>query len=79
MAVAGKAVHLLVLVHGWQGRPTHMADMKEIAEATIKSTNDLKLNVLVAKTNSMFQTMDGIEWGARRIASEVSFDFVSLC
>ena len=74
--MAGREVHLLVLVHGWMGKPSDLNDMKETMEASIPSKATLKLNVLVTKSNPGFQTMDGIEWGARRVASEVSEAFV---
>lgn len=74
-------IHLLVLIHGMWGNPTHLAHVDKIirqtkgsAEATVSDGPELA--VLVAKTNRDESTYDGIDWGGERVAQEVKHVFV---
>ncbi|KAF3940318.1 hypothetical protein ABW19_dt0200961 [Dactylella cylindrospora] len=62
------ADHLVVLVHGLWGNPSHM----EYLADTIKSRyDDSQLIVHVAAKNSGNHTYDGIELGGERLAREI--------
>ncbi|KAK0467087.1 DUF676-domain-containing protein [Desarmillaria tabescens] len=65
--------HLLVLVHGMWGNPSHMAEMKRIMLETHAqpSSDGIKMRLLVAETNKEASTYDGIDWGGERVAQEV--------
>ena len=71
-------VHLLVLIHGMWGNPEHLAEMCRIVtetkgpEAVVESSAGIGLEVLVASSNGGESTYDGIDWGAERVADEVS-------
>ncbi|KAK7056428.1 hypothetical protein VNI00_002983 [Paramarasmius palmivorus] len=62
------SVHLLVLVHGMWGNPTHLAEL----ERTVKQReeSDTALHVMVARTNAEDSTYDGIDWGGERVIDE---------
>jgi hypothetical protein len=70
-------VHLLVLIHGMWGNPSHLAHMNKIFQEVKGQVEDgdIKLEVLVAETNKDESTYDGIDWGGERVAEEV-FIFV---
>ncbi|ESK84109.1 lipid particle protein [Moniliophthora roreri MCA 2997] len=63
------SVHLLTLVHGMWGNPSHLREL----ERTIKEreVTDIPLHVIVARTNAEDSTYDGIDWGGERVAKEV--------
>lgn len=66
-------VHLLVLIHGMWGNPSHLAHVNKII-LEVKGgveDGDVELEVLVAETNKDESTYDGIDWGGERVAEEV--------
>ena len=66
------SVHLLALVHGMWGNPSHLAEMRRIIIETYSApVDDMELQVLVADTNRGDSTYDGIDWGAERVTQEV--------
>jgi hypothetical protein len=70
-------VHLLVLIHGMWGNPSHLASMHRIIEqARVKETsddmNEVGLHVILPETNRDESTYDGIDWGGERVAAEAS-------
>ena len=71
-------VHLLVLIHGMWGNPSHLASMHRIMEQSQvhESPDGTELHVMLAETNQAESTYDGIDWGGERVASEVSGDVV---
>ena len=73
MAISGSEVHLLVLIHGMWGNPTHLAEMYRIIQEVKGKSNDVssKLHVLLAEANKDAHTYDGIDWGGERVAQEV--------
>ncbi|KAJ8490028.1 hypothetical protein ONZ45_g13353 [Pleurotus djamor] len=74
-----ESIHLLVLVHGMWGHPGHLAEMARIIVET-KAADDgpRKLHVLLAETNREDGTYDGIDWGAERVAQEVTEEVEKL-
>ncbi|RPD64149.1 DUF676-domain-containing protein [Lentinus tigrinus ALCF2SS1-7] len=70
-------VHLLVLIHGMWGNPSHLAELRRIMEetrgqeASEKGPGGERLHILVAETNRDDGTYDGIDWGGERVAEEV--------
>ncbi|KAK6530102.1 hypothetical protein TWF694_003474 [Orbilia ellipsospora] len=62
------ADHLVVLVHGLWGNPSHMEYM---AETLRQRYDDSRLIVHVAAKNSGNYTYDGIELGGERLAGEI--------
>ncbi|KAI5118402.1 hypothetical protein M0805_007536 [Coniferiporia weirii] len=71
-------VHLLVLIHGMWGNPTHLAEMnriiKEVKGPSSAAGSDdagVELEVLLAQTNRDESTYDGIDWGGERVADEI--------
>ncbi|TFY78157.1 hypothetical protein EWM64_g5855 [Hericium alpestre] len=74
--MANTDVHLLVLIHGMWGNPSHLAEMHrhihEIRQEPADADPDsMKLRVLLAETNREEGTYDGIDWGGERVAEEV--------
>ena len=70
-------VHLLVLIHGMWGNPSHLASMHRIFEQTrvhqsLHHPDGTEPHVMLAETNRDESTYDGIDWGGERVASEVS-------
>ena len=71
-------VHLLVLIHGMWGNPSHLAEMRRIMEETRgkadseRGPRGERLHILMAETNRDDGTYDGIDWGGERVAEEVS-------
>lgn len=70
-------VHLLVIIHGMWGNPSHLASMHRIIEQShIKDSsnnpNGAGLHVMLPETNRDESTYDGIDWGGERVATEVS-------
>ncbi|KAK6339150.1 hypothetical protein TWF718_008573 [Orbilia javanica] len=60
--------HLVVLVHGLWGNPSHM---QYLAESLKSRYDDSQLIVHVAARNSGNYTYDGIELGGERLAAEI--------
>ena len=70
------STHLLVLVHGMWGNPSHLAEMNRIIQETKgsgPSDEGVELDVLVAEANRDQSTYDGIDWGGERVADEVPY------
>lgn len=71
-------MHLLVLLHGMWGNPSHLAEMKRIyGERWGKEDSEHgpareQLHIFVPETIRESQTYDGIDWGGERVAQEVS-------
>jgi len=66
-------VHLLVLIHGMWGNPSHLAHVNKIIHEVKGGVEDsgVELEVLLAETNKDESTYDGIDWGGERVAEEV--------
>jgi hypothetical protein len=69
-------IHLLVLIHGMWGNPSHLAHMDRIIREVKGNTENAvadepELAVLVAQTNRDESTYDGIDWGGERVAQEI--------
>ncbi|KAF9223966.1 DUF676-domain-containing protein [Gyrodon lividus] len=69
-------IHLLVLIHGMWGNPSHLAHVDKIihevkGSAENSGPDEPELAVLVAQTNRDESTYDGIDWGGERVAQEV--------
>lgn len=80
-AILMTEIHLLVLIHGMWGNPTHLAHMDKIIREVKSSSENTasdepELAVLVAKTNRDESTYDGIDWGGERVTQEVELLFV---
>ena len=70
-------VHLLVLIHGMWGNPSHLASMHRIMKETRIHQDSVDqdgatLDVMIAETNKDESTYDGIDWGGERVAAEAS-------
>jgi len=75
-------VHLLVLVHGMWGNPSHLSELDRVmkqahAEPLIDDPDNVTLRTLVAKTNKDESTYDGVDWGGERVTEEVRCPFMS--
>ncbi len=66
-------IHLLAIVHGMWGNPSHMAELKRIMLETKSepSPDGIELRLIVAENNRDDSTYDGIDWGGERVAEEV--------
>ncbi|KAI0825686.1 putative serine esterase-domain-containing protein [Irpex lacteus] len=69
-------IHLLVLLHGMWGNPTHLAEMNRIYSETRGKEDSIgpngeRLHILLAQANKEAGTYDGIDWCGERIAEEV--------
>ena len=75
--MSSQTVHLLVLVHGMWGNPSHLHSLhKAIKERyneldSAKGPGGEQLEILLAETNQEEHTYDGIDWGGERVAEEV--------
>jgi len=75
-------VHLLALVHGMWGYPSHVAALantiqERYLQSAILATEDsegVELDVLVAQTNQSNNTYDGVDCGGERVITEVRMD-----
>ncbi|KAF2153938.1 putative lipase/serine esterase [Myriangium duriaei CBS 260.36] len=65
---SGKADHLVVLIHGLWGNPSHL---EYLVNALRKAFTEDQLHILVPKSNSNNFTYDGIETGGERITHEI--------
>ena len=72
-----ETVHLLVLIHGMWGNPSHLSELRRIVKEKYDSEDAQKgpagerLHLLLAETNRDGKTYDGIDWGGERVAEEV--------
>lgn len=67
-------LHLLVAVHGMWGEPSHLAEVARIIREKFPvdiDSDGIRLQVLVAETNTASSTYDGVDWGGERVADEV--------
>lgn len=64
----GSADHLVVLIHGLWGNPSHLTNL---ASTLRKTYSEDELHILVPKSNSSNFTYDGIELGGERITHEI--------
>ncbi|KIM26150.1 hypothetical protein M408DRAFT_73104 [Serendipita vermifera MAFF 305830] len=66
-------LHLLVASHGMWGEPVHLDEMAKAIRNKFSETDEkgARLHVLVAETNALDSTYDGIDWGGERLADEV--------
>ncbi len=77
-------VHLLVLIHGMWGNPSHLASMHRIVKETrihgdLVEQDGATLHVMMPETNKDESTYDGIDWGGERLAAEASAFFILTC
>ncbi|KAI0923760.1 hypothetical protein AcV5_009224 [Taiwanofungus camphoratus] len=74
--MSSETVHLLVLVHGMWGNPSHLAELhRVIRELRCQPSSEAgpsgeRLEILLAETNRDEYTYDGIDWGGERVAEE---------
>ncbi|EJD52523.1 lipid particle protein, partial [Auricularia subglabra TFB-10046 SS5] len=71
-----KDVHLLVVIHGMWGQPSHVSTAAQIIQETFaakqsEADSGLEFDVLLAETNRELHTYDGIDWCAERVVKEV--------
>ncbi|TBU40555.1 putative serine esterase-domain-containing protein [Dichomitus squalens] len=72
-----QGIHLLVLIHGMWGNPSHLAEMRRIMEEkrgqpdSERGPQGERLQILLAETNRDDGTYDGIDWGGERVAEEI--------
>ncbi|KAF7424693.1 hypothetical protein PC9H_010004 [Pleurotus ostreatus] len=73
MSTSFLPVHLLVLIHGMWGHPSHLHQLVRRMEHKhpFSATNGTRLWVLNARTNSEELTYDGIDWGGERVVEEI--------
>lgn len=66
-------IHLLVLIHGMWGNPSHLFELERIILEVKggQAADGVQLETLVARANQGDSTYDGIDWGAERVADEV--------
>lgn len=66
-------IHLLVLIPGLWGLPSHVAELARTIHGTFatESPDGVELQVLLAETNCEEATVDGIDWGGERVTREV--------
>ncbi|KII87708.1 hypothetical protein PLICRDRAFT_42219 [Plicaturopsis crispa FD-325 SS-3] len=68
-------VHLLVLIHGMWGNPSHLSELDRIIRETKAKLHDTEadaeLRVLLPKTNSDEYSYDGVDYGGERVAQEI--------
>ncbi|GAB7340270.1 hypothetical protein MBLNU457_6732t1 [Dothideomycetes sp. NU457] len=64
----GGAEHLVVLIHGLWGNPSHL---QYLATSLRKAYSEDEIHILVAKSNATNLTYDGIETGGERTTHEI--------
>lgn len=74
-SIDGKADHLVILIHGLWGNPSHL---QYLAKSLRKAYNEDKIHILVAKSNASNFTYDGIETGGERIMHEVEAEIKKI-
>lgn len=67
-SIDGQADHLVVLIHGLWGNPSHL---KYLAKQLREAYSEDQVHILVPKSNSDNFTYDGIETGGERITNEI--------
>ena len=67
-STAGTADHLVVLIHGLWGNPSHL---NHLSTSLRKAYSEDQLHILVAKSNATNLTYDGIELGGERTTHEI--------
>lgn len=72
------SVHLLVCIHGLWGNPAHLAELARIAHDHTDTHTDHPWDILVTASNANDNTYDGIDWGAERVAQEVTLQHTSI-
>ncbi|KAF4579837.1 hypothetical protein EYR36_001657 [Pleurotus pulmonarius] len=72
-------IHLLVLIHGMWGNPSHLAELMRVVQEK-KDPNDegVILHAISAETNRDGSTYDGIDWGGERVAEEITAEIDKL-
>lgn len=74
-SIAGSADHLVVLVHGLWGNPSHLS---YLASTLRKAYDEDELHILLVKSNADSFTYDGIELGGERVTHEVEAEINKL-
>ncbi|KAF4554929.1 Serine esterase-like protein [Elsinoe fawcettii] len=74
-SISGKADHLVVLVHGLWGQPSHL---EYLSKSLREAYNEDQIHLLVAKSNANYFTYDGIETGGERITHEIEGEIKKL-
>ncbi|KAH9908811.1 putative serine esterase-domain-containing protein [Fomitopsis serialis] len=75
--MSSETVHLLVLVHGMWGNPSHLDSLRKGIKERYsqpdcpKGPDGEQLEVLLAETNQDEHTYDGVDWGGERVAEEI--------
>lgn len=67
-----KAIHLIVLVHGWMGNALEMDYLKEALRRQIPYDDNSEHFLVHAATCNQGQTNDGIAAGGSRLAAEIN-------
>lgn len=78
---SSEPVHLLVLIHGMWGNPTHLAELSRIYQEVLDERHkegEERVHVLVAETNKETSTYDGVDWGGERVVKEIEKKIESL-
>ncbi|KAF4571074.1 hypothetical protein EYR36_001656 [Pleurotus pulmonarius] len=80
MSTSFVPVHLLVLIHGMWGHPSHLHQLVRRMEKKhpFSATTGTKLWVLNARTNSEELTYDGIDWGGERVVDEIDAEMADI-
>ncbi|KAF4596752.1 hypothetical protein EYR38_008143 [Pleurotus pulmonarius] len=80
MSTSFVPVHLLVLIHGMWGHPSHLHQLVRRMEKKhpFSATTGTKLWVLNARTNSEELTYDGIDWGGERVVDEIDAEVADI-
>ncbi|KAF2220806.1 putative serine esterase-domain-containing protein [Elsinoe ampelina] len=74
-SISGKADHLVVLVHGMWGQPSHL---EYLSKSLRESYDQDQIHILVAKSNANTYTYDGIETGGERITHEIEAEIKKI-
>ncbi|KAK4225323.1 putative lipase [Podospora fimiseda] len=69
-----EADHLVVLVHGLWGNPTHMHNIAK----ELRAKHQSKIHILVTERNSGSYTYDGIETGGERVCHEIEDELAKI-
>ena len=70
-------IHLLILVHGMWGTPSHVGELERIVKETHTTNDGISLHVHTAQSIRAESTYDGIDWCGERVAKEVSSRIMS--
>ncbi|KAG8922510.1 hypothetical protein FRC02_011808 [Tulasnella sp. 418] len=71
--IQSNEIHLLTLVHGMWGTPSHVGRLSEVIAETYSKGLEYgaELNVLIAEANKDNHTYDGVDWCAERVVEEI--------